>query len=196
MRKATLLLMTLLMGALVLVGCGKSTTATANSVSSSIAGAGVAAAGAGGAAVTPTAGGAATCPTSNTTNFAKSKFVLHVGLAAGTFHRYLYKPFKSGTFSKGASGRISSMVKGGATALFDEHEIRLAIADVKASPALCKVLIAPLSAVADKFGTLKSKVTGGDTSQLNTINSDLTSISSTSAKDGAPITESTDESAG
>ena len=140
--------------------------------------------------------GGTTCPTSNTTNFAKSKFVLHVGLAAGTFHRYLYKPFKAGTFHKGASGRVSSLIKGGATALFDEHELRLAIADVKASPTLCKVLIAPLSNVADKFGAMKSKLTGGDTSSLDSANSDLASISSTSAKDGAPITESTNESAG
>lgn len=191
-----MLLLTLLMGMLVLVGCGKSSTATANSVPSSIAGPGVAAAGAGGSAATPTTGGAATCPATNTTNFAKSKFVLHVGLAAGTFHRYLYKPFKAGTFHKGASGRVSALLKGGATALFDEHEIRLAIADVKASPALCKVLIAPLSAAADKFGAMKSKLTGGDTSSLDNANSDLASMRSTSAKDGAPITESTDENAG
>ena len=196
MRNAKMLLLTLLMGVLVLAGCGKSSTATANSVPSSIAGADVAAAGAGGSAATPGTGGAATCPASNTTNFAKSKFVLHVGLAAGTFHRYLYKPFKAGTFHKGASGRVSGLIKGGVTALFDEHEIRLAIGDVKASPALCKVLIAPLSAAADKFGAMKSKLTGGDTSSLDTVNSSLASISSTSAKDGAPITERTDQSAG
>lgn len=200
MRNAKMLLLTLFMGVLVLAGCGKSSTATGNSVSSSssssVAGAGAAAAGASGSPATPTTGGAATCPASNTTNFAKSKFVLHVGLAAGTFHRYLYKPFKAGTFHKGASGRVSGLIKGGATALFDEHEIRLAIADVKASPALCKVLIAPLSAAADKFGAMKSKLTGGDTSSLDNANSSLSSISSTSAKDGAPITERTDQSAG
>ena len=196
MRNAKMLLLTLFMGVLVLAGCGKSSTATGNSVPSSSAGAGVAAAGGGGSAATPGTGGAATCPASNTTNFAKSKFVLHVGLAAGTFHRYLYKPFKAGTFHKGASGRVSGLIKGGATALFDEHEIRLAIVDVKASPALCKVLIAPLSAAADKFGAMKSKLTGGDTSSLDNANSNLSSISSTSAKDGAPITERTDQSAG
>ena len=121
--------------------------------------------------------------------------MLHVGAAAGTFHRYLYKPFKAGTFHKGASGRITAIIKGGATALFDEHELRLAIADVKASPALCKALIAPLSAAADKFGAMKSKLAGGDTTSLDSANSDLASISSTSAKDGAPITESTNENA-
>lgn len=195
MRNIKLLVATLVAATVVLVGCGKSSTATANSVPSSIAGPGVAAASAAGAA-TPI-GGAATCPATNTTNFVKSKFVLHVGLAAGTFHRYLYKPLRVGTFHQGAAGRLSALVKGGATALYDEHELRLAITDVKADPALCKVLIAPLSAAADKFGAMKSKLTGGgDTSSLDSVNSDLASISSTSAKDGAPITESTDENAG
>ncbi len=196
-RGSKLVVLTVVLGALVLVGCGKSTATSAGSsagVTSSIPAAG-AAGGAGTSGSGPTTS-AGECPTSNTKSFAKSKFVLHVGLAAGTFHRYLYKPFKAGTFHKGASGRISGLVKGGATALFDEHEIRQAITDVKANPTLCKVLIAPLSEVADKFTAMKSKLTSGDTTSLDTVNSSLSSISSTSAKDGAPITERTDQSAG
>ena len=196
-RGVKLVVLTVALGALVLVGCGKSTATSAGSsagVTSSVPAAGAAGgAGTSASAATTSAGG---CPTSNTKSFAKSKFVLHVGLAAGTFHRYLYKPFKAGTFHKGASGRISGLVKGGATALFDEHEIRQAITDVKANPTLCKVLIAPLSEVADKFTAMKSKVPAGDTTSLDTVNSSLSSISSTSAKDGAPITERTDQSAG
>ncbi len=196
-RGSKLVVLTVVLGALVLVGCGKSTTTSAGSsagVTSSVPAAGAAGgAGTSGSGPTTSAGG---CPTSNTKSFAKSKFVLHVGLAAGTFHRYLYKPFKAGTFHKGASGRISGLVKGGATALFDEHEIRQAITDVKANPTLCKVLIAPLSEVADKFTAMKSKLTSGDTTSLDTVNSSLSSISSTSAKDGTPITERTDQSAG
>ncbi len=196
-RGSKLVVLTVVLGVLVLVGCGKSTATSAGSsagVTSSVAAAGAAGgAGTSASGATTSAGG---CPTSNAKSFAKSKFVLHVGLAAGTFHRYLYKPFKAGTFHKGASGRVSGLVKGGATALFDEHEIRQAITDVKANPTLCKVLIAPLSEVADKFTAMKSKVPAGDTTSLDTVNSSLSSISSTSAKDGAPITERTDQSAG
>ena len=186
-----LMVLTAVIGMLVLVGCGKASTATPVAPAAAAAGAG--AAGSAMAMPSTTAGG---CPTSNTTTFAKTKFVLHVGLAAGTFHRYLYKPFKAGSFHKGATGRITALIKAGATALFDEHEIRLAIADVKASPALCKVLIAPLAEVADKFAALKSKVTGGDTTGLEPVNSNLSSISSTSAAGGAPITESTNQATG
>ena len=136
------------------------------------------------------------CPTSNTTTFAKTKFVLHVGLAAGTFHRYIYKPFQAGSFRSGAHGRITALLKAGATALLDEHEVRKAIQDVKASPALCKVLIAPLTALDSKFLAIKSKIAGGDTSGLGDANSSVASVSSLSAQGGAPITESTDESQG
>jgi len=94
-----LVVLTVVLGALVLVGCGKSTATSAGSssagVTSSVPAAGAAGgAGTSGSGPTTSAGG---CPTSNTKSFAKSKFVLHVGLAAGTFHRYLYKPFKAGT---------------------------------------------------------------------------------------------------
>jgi hypothetical protein len=145
---------------------------------------------------TSAAAASAGCPASNTTPFAKTKFVLHVGLAAGTFHRYIYKPFRAGSFRAGAHGRLRALLKASATALFDEHEVRKAIQDVKASPALCKILIAPLSALDSKFLAIKSNIVSGDTSGLDDANSSLASIASHSAQGGAPITESTDESQG
>jgi hypothetical protein len=123
---------------LALAGCGKSTATTsagaAPAASSSVAG------------VTP----GTVCPTSNTVAFAKTKFVLHTGLAFGTFHRYLYKPFKAGGFSKGAHGRIVAFVKAGATVLFIKREVRLATEDVKANPTLCKAIAVPLSKLATR----------------------------------------------
>ena len=35
------------------------------------------------------------------TSFAKTKFVLHAGLAFGAFPRFIYKPFKSGGLTSG-----------------------------------------------------------------------------------------------
>ncbi len=67
-----------------------------------------------------------TCPTTSTTSFAKTKFALHAGLAFGAFHRYLWKPYRAGTFGKGASGRVTAFVKGGLAALFVKREVRLA----------------------------------------------------------------------
>lgn len=58
--------------------------------------------------------------------FAKLKFVLHAGLAYGAFHRYVYKPYRTGAFKSGANGRTKALVKAGAAALFAANELRLA----------------------------------------------------------------------
>ena len=59
-------------------------------------------------------------------NFAKTKFVLHSGLAFGAFHRYIYKPFKEGKFRSGAPGRRRTFVKAGLAGAFAYHELRVA----------------------------------------------------------------------
>jgi hypothetical protein len=131
----------------------------------------------------------ASCPESNTTSFAKTKFVLHTGLAFGTFHHWLWKPYQEGTFKSGAHGRIMAFIKAGLAALFIKREIRLASEDVKASPALCKVIAQPLAnvgnAVKDAYDRLKS----GDASGITQVNSLTSLVESSSDKDGVPITE-------
>ncbi|MEV7908560.1 hypothetical protein AB0P04_43915, partial [Streptomyces anulatus] len=58
------------------------------------------------AGIAPTSGPAAPdktpCPTTgNAKRFAKIRFALHAGLALGAFHRYIYKPLRSGGFMAG-----------------------------------------------------------------------------------------------
>jgi len=213
-RRVTSVLALLLAGCLLVAGCGSKTSTTgtgsgSGTTSSSPAGSSPAApstssgssgSGAAGAGSSSSSASGSTdangCPTSNTTTFAKSKFVLHTGLAFGTFHRYIYKPFKAGQFSSGASGRVATFAKGGATALFAKREIRLASQDVKANPTLCRVLAAPLSKLAATFDGLGTKLKDGDTSGVSDANSQIAGISAASAKGGAPITERTDENAG
>jgi hypothetical protein len=129
------------------------------------------------------------CPTSNTKSFAKTKFVLHAGLAFGAFHRYLYKPYQAGTFNKGAKGRITAFVKGGLAALFVKREVRLASEDVKASPALCKAIAAPLAKIGNTAQAAFDKLKSGDTSGLTDMNSAVSSVESASSRNGAAITE-------
>ena len=213
-RRVTAVLALLLAGCLLVAGCGSKTSTTgtgsgSGTTSSSPAGSSPAApstssgssgSGAAGAGSSSSSASGSTdangCPTSNTTTFAKTKFVLHTGLAFGTFHRYIYKPFKAGQFSSGASGRVATFAKGGATALFAKREIRLASQDVKANPTLCRVLAAPLSKLAATFDALGTKLKHGDTSGVNDANSQIAGISAASAMGGAPITERTDENVG
>jgi hypothetical protein len=179
-RVRTALVLPIVLVCVLVAGCGSS---------------GGGSAGAAGAGSTATAS-TTDCPTSNTTSFAKSKFVLHAGLAFGTFHRYIYKPYKAGTFSKGADGRISALVKAGLTGLFDKREIRLAYEDVQANPTLCKAIAAPLRKLADGFSSIGDKIKGGNTSDIDSVESQISNVTKTSADNGDAITERTDESAG
>src|SRR5579862_2084453 len=52
-----------------------------------------------------------------------------MGLAFGAFHRYIYKPFRSGAFRSGARGRIAAFAKAAAAALFAVHELHEANRD-------------------------------------------------------------------
>jgi hypothetical protein len=137
-----------------------------------------------------------TCPTSNTKSFAKTKFVLHLGLAFGAFHRYLYKPFRAGTFGKGAHGRFFAFAKAGAAAVFIEHEVRLAAADVEASPTLCKAIAAPMRSVYSSVSGAVTRLRHGDSSAVQSAQTSLGSIESTAASQGAKINESANPSIG
>jgi hypothetical protein len=131
----------------------------------------------------------ATCPTSNTTDFAKSKFVLHTGLAFGAFHRWIYRPYQAGGFSSGASGRVMSFVKAGAAALFVKHEVRLALDDAKASPLLCHAISAPLANIGNSLSGAVDRLKGGDPSGLDGVNSNIGSVENSAGANGAAIGE-------
>lgn len=139
---------------------------------------------------------AAACPTSNTTSFAKSKFVLHAGLAFGAFHRYLYKPFQAGTFKSGAHGRITGFVKAGAAALFIKREVRLASEDVQANPTLCKAIGQPLQAVGDQVSSVVDKLKSGDTSAIGVLEGLVQTVESKASSSGNAIQEDSNPSLG
>ncbi len=142
--------------------------------------------------VAKSASTAGACPTSNTKAFAKTRFVADVGLAAGTFHHWIYTPFKAGAFAKGAKGRVTALIKAGAVAIVDAKLAEHAYQDVEASPALCKVLIAPLGALKTELTSLKGKMVTGDTSSLAGVDGLVQQIESTASSNGAAITENAD----
>jgi hypothetical protein len=137
----------------------------------------------------PSIASAADCPTSNTTAFARTKFAGHVGLAAGSFHHWIWKPFKAGSLQKGAHHRVIAIAKAVATAAFVQHEIKQAIQDVKASPGLCKAVITPLSELQNAFGNLASTLGTGNFASLAGINASVASLLAVADRNGAQITE-------
>lgn len=170
-----------------LTGCSKKTS-PGNSAAASSQATSAAASGSGAAA--------GQCPTSNTTPFAKSKFVAHTGLAFGAFHRYLYKPLRAGGFAHGSHGRILAFVKAALAAAFITHEVRLAAQDARANPTLCRLVAAPLADIANTVRGAVTALRGGDSSGVSAINNMIGSTENSSGHAGAPITESSNPNIG
>jgi hypothetical protein len=101
----------------------------------------------------------ATCP-STTVHFAKTKFLLHAGLAAGAFHRYIYEPLRYQRFSKGAEHRVAAFVKAAAATAYIVHELRLANQDAHGSKTLCR-LVSPLNGAIGLVSSMANKIKNG-----------------------------------
>jgi predicted Abi (CAAX) family protease len=154
--------------ALAAAGCGAGSSSTA----------------AGGA----TAGGATA--TTSTVHFAKTKFVLHAGLAFGAFHRYIYKPLKQGEFSGGLFHHKLATIKAALAAAFAYHEVKLALADARASKLLSSVL-SPLLHLQTSLSSLVTSLRHGDVSPsaIGSANATAAQASQAGAKAGQPITD-------
>ena len=139
---------------------------------------------------------AASCPTDgNTRAFAKTRFVADIGLAAGTFHRWIYKPYQAGTFKKGAEGRNTAIVKAVATAALDAKLINNAYKNVEANPTLCKSLKGPLGKLKDSVNSMEDGLKSGDLSSIATTQALVSSVMGTAQQNGLKITETTDPKA-
>ena len=148
------------------VGCKSSSSTTATSGSATAASGGGASTA---VAATETPG---PCPTTETKKFAKTLFVADAALAGGAFKRYIYTPAKEGKFEKGAKGKVVALIKAAAAGAFVVNRLLAAKTNVESDPALCNVLIAPITKFSAAVSGLISKARGG----LGTINpSDVTS---------------------
>ncbi|MGW6504409.1 hypothetical protein [Nonomuraea angiospora] len=143
-----------LLAASLLVGCGGNPTATSPpeaAVATNPA-----------AVARPTAGDqiayASACPTGgNAKRLAKTRFALHAGLALGAFHRYIYKPLRSGGFQAGAEKRKRTFLKAAVAGAFALRELKVAKDFAMANPTLCKAV----EGVSGNFTNLTDKLKGG-----------------------------------
>ncbi|MBB2746086.1 UNVERIFIED_ORG: hypothetical protein FHR35_005949 [Microbispora rosea subsp. rosea] len=136
-----------------LVGCGGGTTTTPASGGAAAAGPA--------ALVTPTAAESeynSPCPTGgNVKKFAKTRFALHAGLALGAFHRYIYKPLRSGGFRAGAEKRKRTIAKAAIAGAFALHQLKVAKSFATANPSLCRAV----EGVNSRFAALTGKLRNG-----------------------------------
>ena len=125
-------------------------------------------------------------------HFAKTKFLLHTGLALGSVKRWIVTPYTSGALAQGAPGRKKALVKAAAAGAFAVNELRLArnaaLSDDKLRPLADK-----LTALIDQAkSVLPSLATGSlNPTKLAGVAASAASITTLAKKLGAPITEQT-----
>lgn len=143
---------------LALAGCSSKSKEAAVSGAAPTAGAPAA------PAATPTGPGATpqACPTGPTRRLAKTRFITNAGLAAGAFKRYIYEPYRKGSFKSGAGGHKRAIVKAAAAGLFTLDQLRRAKTNVQADPTLCKTLSAPLQRLSSTMQGTVDKLRKGD----------------------------------
>ncbi|MDF2256122.1 hypothetical protein [Streptantibioticus ferralitis] len=122
--------------------------------------------------------------------FAKTKFVANASLASGAVYQWIYKPYKAGTFQKGARGRTAALVKGGLAAAFAYNRFKAAIRDAQGDPLLSKA-VAPLTGGVDKLKDLGSKIKGGNAtdSDFNQIQNTVNGVKNAGSQNGANVTD-------
>jgi hypothetical protein len=124
--------------------------------------------------------------------FAKTKFLLHTGLALGSVKRWIVTPYTAGAFQKGAPGRAKALTKAAAAGAFSVSELRLArnaaLSDDKLRPLADK-----LGSLADQAQALLPSIASGSLNPLKLagIGASAASVTALAKKLGAPITEQT-----
>ena len=148
-----------------------------------------------GAATTNAIGAAAATAPAPTTSaervkLAKTKFVLNASLAAGAAYQWIYKPFKAGTFKKGAKGRTLALIKGGLAGAFTYNRLSAALTDAKGDPTLSKATGALTAAVAS-LKDLPSKIKGGKATDadFNQVNTVVDSVKQAGSANGLNVTD-------
>lgn len=178
MRKTTTLLaVPVLSASLVLTGCGGggSTTTTTGGQQGQAASAS--------SSVDP----ATQCPSQATQSFAKTRFVTNVGLAAGAFYQWIYKPYHGGKFQQGADGRTMAMVKAGLAGAFAAKQVKDATNNVKADPTLCKAFIVPMTKLGDQLQGIGDKIKTGDVAAITGLAGSMTQVQDLAKQKGMEI---------
>jgi hypothetical protein len=126
----------------------------------------------------------------STTHFAKTKFLLHAGLAFGAFHHFILGPVRAGDLKHPFSHKLT-LIKAGLASLFVYHELKLAAHDAQSSKIL-RVLVSPLTLAAGAIHALKSSLTSGGANpqSVSNVNSSLARIGSQASADGQSISDS------
>jgi hypothetical protein len=148
---------------------------------------GLLAAGCGGAKTTTSTNAQGQTVVSCEISFAKTKFLLHAGIAAGAFYRYIYDPWRAGAFKQGAPGRKKALAKAAASGLVVAHELKGAARDAQCDGPALKRLARPMSAAVTATAALGALTGGGGLSSIGTAGTAFAALKSAATTAGAAI---------
>ncbi|MFJ7964490.1 hypothetical protein [Streptomyces sp. NPDC096324] len=141
---------------------------------------------------TATATRLAATPTPTTSaqkqRFAKTRFVANAGLAAGATYQWIVKPWKAGTFKKGAEGRRLALIKAGLAGAFAYNRLKAASKNAEGDPLLSKA-VAPLAAGIAALKDLPAKLRSGDStdSVVNSFDDIINKVKAAGKSAGAEV---------
>ncbi|WP_408991614.1 hypothetical protein [Streptomyces sp. 1268] len=119
---------------------------------------------------------------------AKTRFVANAGLAAGATYQWIVKPYRAGTFKKGAEGRRLALVKAGLAGGFAYNRLKAAAENAKGDPLLSKA-VAPLTAGIESLKELGTKLRKGEAGEgdVGAFESVIDSIKNAGKDAGAEV---------
>ncbi|MDJ1641037.1 hypothetical protein [Streptomyces pakalii] len=119
---------------------------------------------------------------------AKTRFVANAGLAAGATYQWIVKPYRAGTFKKGAEGRRLALVKAGLAGGFAYNRLKAASENAKGDPLLSKA-VAPLTAGIESLKGLGTKLRKGEAGEgdVGAFESVIDSIKNAGKDAGAEV---------
>ena len=153
-------LIAVIIGVAILFGgataCGPSSKSTHAATSASQAAPG---------AVTQSAS-AASCAKAGTRKIPKTRLLADLALTYGAFHRYLYNPYKAGSFHQGANGRTKAIIKAGLASAAIVKLLSNAGKNAAADPTLCK-FVPNIDNIKSSLSNLANKIKGGTASSTD-----------------------------
>ncbi|MFJ9325131.1 hypothetical protein ACIRPN_06350 [Streptomyces sp. NPDC101230] len=119
---------------------------------------------------------------------AKTRFVANAGLAAGATYQWIVKPYRAGTFKKGAEGRRFALVKAGLAGGFAYNRLKAAAENAKGDPLLSKA-VAPLTAGIESLKGMATKLRDGEAGEgdIGAFESVIDSIKNAGKDAGAEV---------
>lgn len=119
-------------------------------------------------------------------DFARARFAADAGLASGATQQWIVKPWKAGTFKKGAKGRRNALVKAELAGSFAYNRLRAAVRHAQGDPGLAKRL-APLAPRIDALKDLPSRLRKGDESAAGAYADLVDKVRAAGRSAGTPV---------